>query len=39
LMLELVYHRPAERKLREFMVTAESVRSREINWTLLEKAG
>ena len=39
LMLELMYHLPAQRKLREFMVTAEMVRSREINWTLLEKAG
>ena len=39
LMLELMYHLPAQRKLREFLVTAEMVRSREINWTLLEKAG
>src|ERR1700726_4348924 len=39
LMLELMYHLPAQRKLREFVVTAEMVRSREINWTLLEKAG
>src|SRR6201993_1740089 len=39
LMLELMYHLPAQRKLREFIVTAEMVRSREINWTLLEKAG
>ena len=35
LMLELMYHLPAQRKLREFVVTAEMVRSREINWTLL----
>jgi ATP-dependent Clp protease ATP-binding subunit ClpX len=39
LMLELMYHLPAQRKLREFVVTADMVRSREINWTLLEKAG
>ena len=39
LMLELMYNLPAQRKLREFVVTAEMVRSREINWTLLEKAG
>ena len=39
LMLELMYHLPAQRKLREFVVTAEMVRSREINWSLLEKAG
>src|SRR5450631_1324169 len=39
LMLELMYHLPAQRKLREFVVTAEMVRSREINWTLLEKVG
>jgi ATP-dependent Clp protease ATP-binding subunit ClpX len=39
LMLELMYHLPAQRKQRDFVVTAEMVRSREINWTLLEKAG
>jgi ATP-dependent Clp protease ATP-binding subunit ClpX len=39
LMLELMYHLPAQRKMRDFLVTAEMVRSREINWTLLEKAG
>ena len=39
LMLELMYNLPAQRKVREFVVTAEMVRSREINWTLLEKAG
>ena len=39
LMLELMYHLPAQRKIREFVVTAEMVRSREINWNLLEKAG
>jgi ATP-dependent Clp protease ATP-binding subunit ClpX len=39
LMLELMYHLPAQRRVREFVVSAEMVRSREINWTLLEKAG
>jgi ATP-dependent Clp protease ATP-binding subunit ClpX len=38
-MLELMYHLPAQRKLRDFLVTAEMVKSREINWSLLEKAG
>ena len=39
LMLELMYHLPMQRKVRDFVVTAEMVRSREINWSLLEKAG
>ncbi len=39
LMLELMYHLPTQRKVREFVVTAEMVRSQEINWSLLEKAG
>jgi ATP-dependent Clp protease ATP-binding subunit ClpX len=38
-MLELMYHLPAQRKVRDFIVTAEMVKSREINWNLLEKAG
>jgi ATP-dependent Clp protease ATP-binding subunit ClpX len=39
LMLDLMYNLPAQRKLREFVVTAEMIQSREINWSLLEKAG
>jgi ATP-dependent Clp protease ATP-binding subunit ClpX len=39
LMLELMYHLPMQRKVRDFIVTAEMVRTREINWSLLEKAG
>src|SRR5437879_3831299 len=39
LMHELLDHLPAQRKIRDFAVTAEMVRSREINWNLLEKAG
>jgi len=38
-MLELMYNLPTQRKLRDFLVTVEMVRSREINWNLLEKAG
>jgi ATP-dependent Clp protease ATP-binding subunit ClpX len=39
LMLELMYHLPAQRKVREFSVTADMVKNHEINWSLLEKAG
>jgi ATP-dependent Clp protease ATP-binding subunit ClpX len=39
LMLEMMYHLPAQRKLRDFVVNADMVRGREINWSLLEKAG
>jgi ATP-dependent Clp protease ATP-binding subunit ClpX len=41
LMLDLMYHLPGQRKLREFVVTEEMVRSREISFSaaLLEKAG
>ncbi len=39
LMLDLMYHMPTQRKVREFVVTAEMVQSRDINWGLLEKAG
>jgi ATP-dependent Clp protease ATP-binding subunit ClpX len=39
LMLDLMYHLPMQRKVREFVVTAEMIHSREINWSLLEKAG
>jgi len=39
LMLELMYHLPMQRKVRDFVVSAEMVRTREINWSLLEKAG
>jgi hypothetical protein len=28
-----------QRKIRDFVVTADMVRTREINWSLLEKAG
>jgi len=39
LMLELMYHLPVQRKVREFVVDAGMVQNRDINWTLLEKAG
>ena len=41
LMLDLMYHLPGQRKLREFAVTEEMVKNHEIsfNATLLEKAG
>ncbi len=41
LMLDLMYHLPSQRKLREFVVTEEMVKTHEINFqsTLLEKAG
>jgi ATP-dependent Clp protease ATP-binding subunit ClpX len=41
LMLDLMYHLPSQRKLREFVVTAEMVQNHEIsfNSTSLEKAG
>ena len=40
LMLELMYHLPMQqRKVKEFVVTADMVRGHEINWSLLEKAG
>ena len=41
LMLDLMYHLPSQRKLREFMVTEEMVKNHEISFTstFLEKAG
>jgi len=41
LMLDLMYHLPSQRKIREFVVTEEMVRSHQINFSsvALEKAG
>jgi ATP-dependent Clp protease ATP-binding subunit ClpX len=39
LMLELMYHLPMQKRVRDFVVTGEMVRGHEINWSLLEKAG
>ena len=41
LMLDLMYHLPSQRKIREFVVTEEMVKDHEINFSsaFLEKAG
>ena len=39
LMLDLMYFLPAQRKLKEFVITSEMVRSNRIDLSLLEKAG
>jgi len=39
LMLDLMYHLPSQRKVRDFVVTKEMVENREISIKLLEKAG
>jgi ATP-dependent Clp protease ATP-binding subunit ClpX len=40
LMLDLMYHVPGNKKVRELVITAEMVKSREIMMpVLLEKAG
>jgi ATP-dependent Clp protease ATP-binding subunit ClpX len=39
LMLDLMYHLPSQRKVREFVVTKEMVENQEISIKLLEKAG
>jgi ATP-dependent Clp protease ATP-binding subunit ClpX len=39
LMLDLQYHLPGQKKVREFVVTREMVQTRNINLAVLEKAG
>ncbi|MDD5542117.1 MAG: ATP-dependent Clp protease ATP-binding subunit ClpX [Acidobacteriia bacterium] len=39
LMLDLMYHVPSQRKVREFSVTQQMVEAKEISLDLLEKAG
>ena len=39
LMLDLMYHLPSQKKVREILVTREMVESQEIPIQLLEKAG
>jgi ATP-dependent Clp protease ATP-binding subunit ClpX len=39
LMLELMYHLPSQKKVRDFVITKEMVENREIGIKLLEKAG
>jgi hypothetical protein len=34
-----MYHLPMQKRVRDFVVNADMVRGREINWTLLEKVG
>jgi ATP-dependent Clp protease ATP-binding subunit ClpX len=39
LMLDLMYHLPGNKKIKELEITAEMVRKRDLSLTLLEKAG
>ncbi len=39
LMLDLMYHLPAQKRVREFVVTREMVKKRDLALTTLEKAG
>src|SRR5450432_1948093 len=39
LMLDLMYHLPGNKKIKELEITAEMVRKRDLSVTLLEKAG
>ena len=39
LMLDLMYHLPSQKKVREILVTKEMVEKQEISIQLLEKAG
>ncbi|MGH9527511.1 MAG: AAA family ATPase, partial [Terriglobales bacterium] len=39
LMLDLMYHLPAQKRVREFLVTREMVKQRDLALTTLEKAG
>ena len=39
LMLELMYHLPSQKKVKEFEVTKEMVERRDISLTMMEKAG
>jgi len=39
LMLDLMYHLPGNKKIKELQITAEMVRKRDLSVTLLEKAG
>jgi len=39
LMLDLMYHLPSNKKIRELEITAEMVRKRDLSITLLDKAG
>ena len=39
LMLELMYHLPSQKKVKEFEVTREMVEKRDLAIAMLEKAG
>jgi ATP-dependent Clp protease ATP-binding subunit ClpX len=39
LMLDLMYHLPSNKKIKELDITAEMVQKRDLSVTLLEKAG
>ena len=39
LMLDLMYHLPSQKKVREILVTREMVENQEISIQFLEKAG
>ena len=39
LMLDLMYHLPSNKKIKELEITAEMVKKRDLSMTLLEKAG
>jgi ATP-dependent Clp protease ATP-binding subunit ClpX len=39
LMLDLMYHLPSNKKIKELEITAEMVQKRDLSLTLLEKAG
>ena len=39
LMLDLMYHLPGNKKIKELEITAEMVKKRDLSFSLLEKAG
>jgi ATP-dependent Clp protease ATP-binding subunit ClpX len=39
LMLDLMYHLPSNKKVKELEITAEMVKKRDLSVTLLDKAG
>jgi ATP-dependent Clp protease ATP-binding subunit ClpX len=39
LMLDLMYHLPGNKRIKDFEVTAEMVQKRDLSLPLLEKAG
>jgi ATP-dependent Clp protease ATP-binding subunit ClpX len=39
LMLDLMYHLPSQKRVKEFEVTAEMVAKRDVSLAMMEKAG